>query len=105
MGRHYAKQGVLQTAPNTMSHHHRGGEKAKQTQVSEGTNRDAQVHTVRRKVRNQREKMGKLKSVKECTETHRFTQLGGKLETKGKDGETQVSEGMNRDAQVYTVRE
>lgn len=50
-------------------------------------------------------KQNKLKSVKERTETHRFTQLGGKLETKGKDGETQVSEGMNRDAQVYTVRE
>ena len=50
-------------------------------------------------------KQNKLKSVKERTETHRFTQLGGKLETKGKDGETQVSEGMNRDAQVYTVKE
>ena len=50
-------------------------------------------------------KQNKLKSVKECTETPRFTQLGGKLETNGKDGETQVSEGMNRDAQVYTVRE
>ena len=50
-------------------------------------------------------KQNKLKSVKERTETHRFTQLGGKLATYGKDGETQVSEGMNRDAQVYTVRE